>query len=93
MKSSKISDAEKLLKLREGQIVEGKFPGLQAEKTSFEDLKTDLISDYRINERKSLFRVEISLDHLEKHFKRMRINEVTTTHRTIHRGQDERWSR
>ncbi len=81
-KSSKIGDAERLLKLREGQIVEGKFPGLQAEKTSFEDLQADLISDYLINERKSLFRVKISIAHLERHFKKMRINEITTTNIT-----------
>lgn len=79
-KSSKIGDAEKLLKLREGQIVEGKFPGLQAEKTRFEDLQADLINDYTINERKSLFRVEISFAHLRKHFDGMRVNEITTTH-------------
>ncbi|MHB8109988.1 MAG: hypothetical protein ACYDHW_08145 [Syntrophorhabdaceae bacterium] len=80
-KSSKIGDAERLLKLRQGQIVEGKFPGLQAEKTGFEDLETDLINDYKINERKSLTRVEISLAHLRKHFNRMRANEITTNYR------------
>lgn len=78
-KSTKKGDAERLLKLREGQIVEGKFPGLQAEKTRYEDLKRDLIADYTVNSRKSLFRVKISLGHLDKHFKDMRANEITTT--------------
>ncbi|MGD0233272.1 MAG: site-specific integrase [Syntrophorhabdales bacterium] len=79
-KSAKKGDAERLLKLREGQIVEGKFPGLQAEKTRFEDLKQDLITDYTINGRKSLFRTKISIAHLEERFKGMRVNEITSTH-------------
>lgn len=79
-KSKKKGDAEKLLKLREGQIVEGKFPGLKAEKTSFEELKKGLVADYKINCKKSLWRVEISLNHLEKHFSGMRVNEITATH-------------
>jgi hypothetical protein len=61
--STKEGDAKRLLKLREGQIVEGKFPGLQAEKTRFEDLKKDLLMDYTMNGRKSLFRVKISMNH------------------------------
>jgi integrase len=79
-KSKKKGDAEKLLKLREGQIVEGKFPGLQAEKTLYEDLRQDLLTDYDVNARKSVFRVKISVDHLDKHFAGMRANEITTTH-------------
>ena len=79
-KSKKKGVAEKLLKLREGQIVEGKFHGLQAEKTLFEDLKKDLLSDYEVNGKKSKWRVQISLDHLEKHFGAMKVNEITSTH-------------
>ncbi|MGA3172944.1 MAG: site-specific integrase [Syntrophorhabdales bacterium] len=79
-KSKKKGDAERLLKLREGQIVEGKFHGLQAEKTRFEDLKKDLLSDYEVNGKKSKWRVEISIAHLEKHFGDMRVNEITSTH-------------
>ena len=79
-KSTKKGHAERLLKLREGQIVEGKFPGLQAEKTRFEDLKKDILADYAMNGKKSGWRIEISLNHLEKHFGGMRVNEITTTH-------------
>lgn len=82
-RSTKEGDAKRLLKLREGQITEGKFPGLQAERTRWDDLKADLLSDYRVNGRKSLFRVEISIAHLEKHFRGMRAYEITTTH--VHR--------
>jgi len=79
-KSNRKGVAEKLLKLREGQIVEGKFHGLEAEKTSFEDLRDDLLSDYAINGKKSKWRIEISLNHLEKHFERMKANEITAKH-------------
>lgn len=79
-KSTKKGDAERLLKLREGQIVEGKFQGLKVEKTRFEDLKKDLIADYAINGKKSQWRMEISVNHLEAHFGGMRVNEITGTH-------------
>jgi integrase len=78
-KSKKKGDAERLLKLREGQIVEGKFQGLQAEKTRFEDLKKGLLTDYDVNARKSRWRVEISIDHLEKHFGGKLANEISAT--------------
>lgn len=79
-KSTKKGDAERLLKLREGQIVEGKFPGLKAERIRFEDLKKDILVDYAVNGKKSLWRIEISLNHLEKHLGGMRANEITATH-------------
>jgi len=33
-----------------------------------------------VNGRKSLFRVEISLRHMDKYFGSMRVNQITTTH-------------
>ena len=77
-KSDKESEAKRLLKLREGQITEGKFPGLYAERTKWDELKEDLVTDYKVNGRKSLFRLNISIDHLEKHFKGMRAHDITT---------------
>ena len=77
-KSDKESEAKRLLKLREGQITEGKFPGLYAERTKWDDLKDDLVTDYKVNGRKSLVRLEISIAHLEKHFKGMRAHDITT---------------
>jgi len=46
--------AEKLLKRREGDIAQGKIPGIQFEKVSFDDLAEEYIRDYRINQ-KNLF--------------------------------------
>ena len=71
---------KRLLRLREGQIVEGKFHGLRAEKTTFEDLKDGLLSDYDVNARKSRWRIEICLSHLEKDFGGRLVNEITATH-------------
>jgi integrase len=78
--SKKESDAKRLLRQREGQVTEGKFYGLQTERTRWDELKDDLVRDYKINGRKSLFRIEISIKHLEKHFKGMRVADITTTH-------------
>ncbi|MGD0235042.1 MAG: site-specific integrase [Syntrophorhabdales bacterium] len=78
--SDKESEAKRLLRLREGQITEGKFPGLQAERTKWDELKDDLLTEYKVNGRKSLWRLEISVDHLEKHFSGMRARDITTSH-------------
>ena len=67
-KSVKEADAKRLLRLREGQIAEGKFPGLKVEKVSFEELSGDLIRDYQINGKRSLIRVKQCLFHLQKDF-------------------------
>lgn len=67
-KSDKESAAKKLLRLREGQISEGKFPGLNVERVTFDELARDLVSDYRVNGRKSLDRVKISISHLTSFF-------------------------
>ena len=78
VKSEKRSDAERLLKLREGQIMQGVFQGLKVEKILFEELAKDLITDYKINGKKSLKRLEISFSHLKKYFERDRANDITT---------------
>lgn len=77
--SDKESVAKRLLRLREGQIVEGKFPGLQVERTRFEELAKDFITDYRINGKKSIVRAERSLGHLSKKFGGYRANDITTS--------------
>jgi len=77
-KSEKESDARKLLRLREGHIAEGKFPGLKVEKTLFDDLAKDLINDYRMNGKKSLDRTELSIDHLKGFFTGWKAQEIST---------------
>jgi integrase len=76
--SEKESDAKRLLKLREGQIAENRFPGLRVEKIRYEELAEDFLNDYRTNGRKSLERAEMSLKHLRAYFEGMRAIDIGT---------------
>ena len=76
--SRKKSVAKEILKQREGEIVEGKLPGVLFKKTTFRDLKDEFIDDYKINQRKSLERAEISAKHLGKFFSGYQANQITT---------------
>ncbi len=76
-KSEKLSDARNLLKRREGNIAHGKPPGIHLDRVTFEDLKKDLLTDYELNNRKSKWRVEISIAHLERFFEGWRVVNIT----------------
>jgi integrase len=79
--SSKSEDegkAKRLLKLREGEIVMGNFPGLQGQRVRFEEIKGDLINDYKVNGKRSLGRLERSLKHLKAFFEGYRAIDITT---------------
>ncbi len=76
--SEKKTVAEKLLKLREGSIAQGTFQGLQVERTTLNELLEDTISEYRLMERKSLVRLESSVNHLKEFFGDARACRVTT---------------
>ena len=78
--SDKETEAKKLLKLREGHIAEGKFPGLKVEKTLFDELAQDLINDYTMNRKKSLDRVLLSIEHLKEFFGGWKAHEISTDH-------------
>ena len=77
-KSSKESDAKKLLKLREGNIIEGRFHGLKVEKILFDELAEDLITDYEINGKKSTGRAKQSIDNLKCYFSGIRAVDIST---------------
>jgi len=66
-KSNKESEAH-LLKKREGEISEGKIPGVYFDRIKFNDLADDFLSDYRVNGKKSLVRAERSVNHLKTSF-------------------------
>lgn len=76
--SDKETDAKRLLKLREGQIVENRFPGLRVERVRFDELALDLVNDYKVNGKKSLDRAERSVKHLTKYFEGVRAVDITT---------------
>jgi len=66
-------EAKRKLKLREGQIVEGKFAGLKPERVRFEELAGDFIKDYKMNGKKSLPIAMRSLTHLKAYFEGYRV--------------------
>ncbi len=74
----KKTDAERLLKQREGEIAEGRIPGFSFERVRFEDLVRDLVTDYEINAKRSLPRVKRGLRHLAAFFGGWRATEITT---------------
>jgi len=77
-KTEKETEAKKFLQRREGQVVDGNFQGLKVEKITFEDLKKDLINDYKLNAKRSLDRAELSIKHLDASFKGMKVINITT---------------
>jgi integrase len=77
-KSNKITKAQKLLKKREGEIAEGKLPGIYFDKVKFDELAEDLLTDYRINEKDTLSKAERSVKYLKKFFGGMKATEITT---------------
>ncbi len=58
--SDMITKAQKLLKEREGEIEEGRLPGIIFDKVTLKDLADDYISDYRINGKDTLKKAERS---------------------------------
>jgi integrase len=77
-KSTSESYAKRLLKLREGEIVQGKVPSLKVEKIRFEELAEDLLNDYKANNRKSLARAQRSVECLKMLFEGVRAVDITT---------------
>lgn len=79
-KSSKQKDAERLLRKREGEIAEGKVPGIYFDRVRFEELEQDYQTYYQEERKgKALWRVEISLKHLKGQFAGMRATDINTT--------------
>ena len=77
-KSAKEADAKRLLKRREGEISEGKLPGIYFDKILFDELAKELLADYELNDRKSTARLKISLEHLKKAFQDTKAININT---------------
>ena len=56
------------MKKREGEISEGKLPGIYFDRVRFDELAEDFLRDYRINQRKSLDRAKRSVGHFNRYF-------------------------
>ena len=77
-KSKKKMVASMLLKQREGDISQGKIPGIYFERVTFEDLSKDFLRDYEINKKKSIAKAKRSIDHLKESFEDMKANRINT---------------
>ena len=77
-KTDKITEAQRLLKRREGEIAEGKLPGIYFDKVTFDNLSKDLVTDYTVNGRDTLKRVQWSIGCLKESFQGMRATDITT---------------
>lgn len=78
-KSSREADARKLLRKREGEIAEGKRPGVYFDRVSFDDLAADYILDYKVNGKKTLAKAErVVRLHLEPFFGRYSATRINT---------------
>ena len=89
--SDKKMVAKKLLEIREGEIAQGKLPGIVFDKTTFDQLADGFCRDYRINQKRSLKRAEGGVRHLRTFFKGMRATSITTPviHQYIEKRMEE----
>jgi integrase len=70
--------AKKLLKKRLGEIGRGKLIGPSEEKITFDMMANDLLTDYRVNGKRSVESAELSLKHLRGFFPLDRAVDITT---------------
>jgi integrase len=83
LKSAAIS----LLKLREGEVGQGRIPTLKAEKTTFAELAALYLQDYQINGRKTVGRAQELVDRLRETFGRFRACRITSEQIRSHIAQ------
>jgi integrase len=90
-RSNKKEVAKRLLKRREGELAERRLPGVYLDKVTFDELAQDLLTDYEVNGKKSLWRARISCDHLLRHFAGVRVPDITSARirRYVHVRMEE----
>lgn len=77
--SDKLEVAKRALKIREGEISQGKIPGICFDRVSFNDLVDDYLTDYRLNDRKTQKRAERCAGYLRGEFGTLKASEVDTS--------------
>ncbi len=76
--SDKLEVAQRILRLREGEIAQGKLPGICFDRVSFNELLDDYLTDYKVNDKKSISRAERCVRFLKNEFGNMKATEVNT---------------
>jgi integrase len=79
-KSPLKSVATSRLRMREGEVGQGKLPALKAERTTFDELATLYLQDYRINARKTVQRAQELVARLKESFGRFPAIRITSQH-------------
>jgi integrase len=70
--------AKRLLQKRDGEISKGELPGIRFDKVRFDELAEDFLTDYRINQKRTLNKATCSVKHLKEMLGGMRVTEITT---------------
>jgi integrase len=76
--SDKQEVAKRFLKIREGEISRGKLPGICFDRVRFDELVEDYLTDYRINNKRTLNKAERCARYLLKEFEGMRVTDIST---------------
>ncbi len=76
--TDKETEAKRFLKLREGDVAQGRLVIPRVERIRFEELAEDYLNDYRANGRRSLGRAQQNVDHLARFFGGCRAANITT---------------
>ncbi|MBT6690393.1 site-specific integrase [archaeon] len=71
--------AKKMLARKEGEIAQGKIPGILFDRVTFDELAEEFLRDYRINQKKSLPKAKRSVQHLGKIFRGLSVTSITTS--------------
>ena len=70
------AEALRLLRQRVSNTTLGRPTGPEVDRTTFEDLAQFIVTDYRINERRSMRDLELRLTHLREHLGDRRASEI-----------------
>lgn len=65
--------------MREGDISQGKLPGVRFDRVRFDELVEDYLTDYRINQKRTVGKAERCARYLREEFGGMRVTEITTS--------------
>ncbi len=76
--TDKDKEAKRFLKLREGDVAQGRLIIPRVERIRFEDLAEDYLNDYRANGRRSLPKAKRNVRHLAKFFAGCRAVNIST---------------
>jgi len=76
--SDKMEVAKRILKMREGEISQGKMPSICFERVTFDELMDDYLTDYRMNGRSTIAKAERCAGYLKAEFRGLKALEVNT---------------